>query len=46
MGLVITEDIYRSELNPKNKLPEPLFKRHPTNLIEDLQPYFTKPVSK
>jgi len=36
MGLVITEDIYSSELNPKNKQPNPITNRQPKNLLEEL----------
>jgi hypothetical protein len=42
IGIVITEDIFASELNPKIKAkrkPESLL-IHPKNLIEELQPYF------
>lgn len=40
MGLVITEDIYCSELNPKNKQPTNNTPKHPENLLEELEPYF------
>lgn len=40
-GIVITEDIFNSELNPKNKKVEEFINyTRPKNLIEHLVPYF------
>ena len=36
IGLVITEDIYASELNPKNRNPPSTAPRQPKNLLEEL----------
>jgi hypothetical protein len=41
IGLVITEEIFESELNPKTAKPvADIAARKPQNLIEELQPYF------
>jgi hypothetical protein len=40
IGIVITEDIYASELNPKNIQPPLLSNFKQKNLIEELEPYF------